>query len=77
MPAFEPAVVAFAAGPDVSFAALRATLAPDELVDLTSYLAGQPSAAALRALLPAEFDRLVQRRLWALVHYLRSLKSPS
>ena len=68
--------MAFAGGPDPALAGIQATLAPDELGDLTGYLASQPSAAGLRALPRAEFDQLVQRRLWSLVHYLRSLKGP-
>ena len=74
MPALESSGVAFPGGPDVELAWLRALLSPSERSELEAYLATQPMAAALEQLMPPDVERLVQRRLWALVHYVRSLK---
>ena len=73
MPAFEHSNVAFRGGRDADVEPMRAALSTDELRQLTAYLAEQPTAAALQAMPVTELDRLVERRRWALIYYVRSL----
>lgn len=76
MPALEPAGAAFPGGRDAEVARFKEQLSPAELRELETYLATQPLAAELARLAPDEVDRLIQRRLWAVVYYVRSLIRP-
>ena len=72
MPALERETLAFPGGPQAR------SPSQDETSDRTdqglrSYLAIQPTEAQLGAMIEEEKDALVQRRLWALVYYVRSL----
>ncbi len=73
MPAFDPGIVAFPGGADADVGPTREFLDPSELREVETYLAEQPSDAALRAMSEGAFEAIVERRLWALVYYLRSL----
>ena len=73
MPAFEATIVAFPGGRDADVESAREVLDATELRELRAYLAGQPTEDALPAMPEADRAQLVQRRLWALVYYLRSL----
>jgi hypothetical protein len=73
MPAYEPDMVAFPGGSGVDISALREALDPDGVRGLEAYLADQPTAVQLMTMSEDEVDGLVQRRLWALVYYVRSL----
>lgn len=68
MPAFERQIVAFPGGED----AAPAPQSPE----LATYLSGQPSAAQLDEMGDAGVDAIAERRLWALVYYVRSLSRP-
>ncbi len=75
MPALERETLAFPGGPQAR------SPSQDETSDRTdqglrSYLAIQPTEAQLGAMIEEEKDALVQRRLWALVYYVRSLARP-
>ncbi|MFQ5529888.1 MAG: c-type cytochrome [Gemmatimonadota bacterium] len=73
MPAFEPAVVAYPGGTDADVAPMREALDAEGLRALEAYLAEQPDGDQLATMTDAEVDALVERRMWALVHYVRSL----
>ena len=73
MPAFEGAVVAYPGGADADVAPMREALDDAGLRDLQAYLAEQPDSDQLGEMTVAEIDALVERRMWALVHYVRSL----
>jgi cytochrome c oxidase cbb3-type subunit 2 len=73
MPALERDGVAFPGGPGAVPAGLRARFSSAELRALEAWIATQPTADRVGALTPAELDELAQRRLWALVYYVRSL----
>jgi mono/diheme cytochrome c family protein len=74
MPSFD-AAFAFARE-SVVLDSLEGSFTSVELQELSSYLSGQPDAAAVKGLSPAARRTLVDRRTWALVHYLRSLLVP-
>jgi len=73
MPAFEASIVAFPGGPDADVKPAREALDATQLRQLSTYLASQPTEEALPAMPEADRAQLVQRRLWALVYYVRSL----
>ncbi len=73
MPAFEREMAAFPGGRDADIAPARDALDAEGLRELEAYLAGQPTAAELGSMSEGELERTVQRRLWALVYYVRSL----
>jgi hypothetical protein len=73
MPAFEASIVAFPGGRDADVEPMREVLDATELRELRAYLVGQPTEDALPAMPEADRAQLVQRRLWALVYYVRSL----
>lgn len=74
MPAFEPDIVAFPGGANEDIEPMREVLEDDEASQLAAYLATQPAESALRTMSQPEFDALVERRMWALIYYLRSLE---
>lgn len=76
MPAFEADLAAFPGGAEADVGPLADALDPEALRDLRAYLTSQPSAARIGTMTRAEREALAQRRLWALVHYLRSLNRP-
>ncbi|MFQ5889377.1 MAG: c-type cytochrome [Gemmatimonadota bacterium] len=76
MPAFERDIVAFPGGAKVDVGPVREAVDAESLPELEAYLAGQPTAAELEAMPEAALEELVQRRLWALVYYVRSLNRP-
>jgi mono/diheme cytochrome c family protein len=71
MPSFE-AAFAFARE-SAPLDSLKADLTAAELQELNSYLGAQPDAATLKGLTSVDRRALIDRRTWALVHYLRSL----
>jgi mono/diheme cytochrome c family protein len=71
MPSFE-AAFAFARE-SAPLDSLKADLTAAELQELTSYVDAQPDAATLKGLTSEARRALIDRRTWALVHYLRSL----
>jgi mono/diheme cytochrome c family protein len=72
MPSFT-AAFAFAREDVGDLTQLEAQLGGAAVEEVRAYVAGQPDRAALAALADAERGALVERRTWALVHYLRSL----
>jgi mono/diheme cytochrome c family protein len=76
MPALEPQIVAYPGGSDVDIGELGEVLESSVVEELRVYLEIEPTAAELQQMSPLETEILVQRRLWALVYYLRSLHRP-
>ncbi len=74
MPAFERGIILFPGGPDVNIASMSEGLDPGTVDDLRTFLADQPTRAQLSALSETDAQRLAEDRLWALVHYVRSLE---
>lgn len=54
--------------------ALETAYSREEINALKAYLAVQPSQEALRSLNEGSRENVIQRRKWALVHYVRSLQ---
>lgn len=76
MPALEPAMVVFTGGRDADLAAVRGGLSTREVEELSAYLAGQPTTTELASMSREQIERLAERRMWALVYYVRSLERP-
>jgi mono/diheme cytochrome c family protein len=74
MPALERDGVAFAGGAGATLTGARARFSAAELREIETWLAAQPSAEHLARMDSVAVDTLVQRRLWALAYYVRSLK---
>ena len=55
---------------------LRTAFSAAELSELQDYLARQPDAASIKAMSPPVRDSLLDKRAWALVHYLKSISMP-
>src|SRR5690606_6181118 len=67
---------AFTYGSDrpINEKALASAYSKAEIDALKAYLAAQPTSAALRALDDEAREAVIQKRKWALVHYVRSLQ---
>lgn len=76
MPAFERDIVLFPGGPDIDVAQMSEGLDPGTVDDLRTFLADQPTRAQVAAMSNADAQSLAEDRLWALVHYVRSLDRP-
>lgn len=76
MPALEPTTVAFPGGADAEVARLRRELPAADARELEHWLSRQPAAEDLDSMPSDRRQRLIERRLWALVHYVRSLERP-
>lgn len=73
MPAFERDIVAFPGGADSDVTPMREALDAEGLGALELYLTEQPDPNRLRDMSEEEVEALVERRMWALVYYVRSL----
>lgn len=76
MPAFERDIVLFPGGRSVDVGPMSEGLDPETVEELRAFLDAQPTAAQISAMSEAEADRLAEDRMWALVHYVRSLDRP-
>lgn len=72
MPSYAAALL-FARDAVSDMTAYRGTFEAQELKELQDYLAGQPDGASIKAMAAPARDELVDKRAWALVHYLKSL----
>ncbi len=72
MPSYAAALL-FAREDMTDMSSYRGTFEAGELKDLQDYLEHQPDKAAIRAMTFPARDELVDKRAWALVHYLKSL----
>jgi len=77
MPALEPELVAFPGGGDEDVSGLESQLDAQLVAEVRTYLASQPGTAEILDLTMTELDQLIARRLWTLVHYVRSLERPT
>jgi cytochrome c oxidase cbb3-type subunit 2 len=72
MPSFD-AALGFPREGVEDLSALETAFTAAELTEISDYVRAQPDATALSAMPEEARDALIQRRTWALVHYLRSL----
>ena len=76
MPAFERDIVLFPGGPEIDIGSMSEGFDPAIIQQLRPFVDAQPTASQIGAMSEAEAERLAEDRMWALVHYVRSLDRP-
>ena len=72
MPSYAGAIL-FGEVSDATLAAVAEVYSESEMKTLSTYLESQPTGAELDAMTEAELRQLVDRRIWAMVHFVKSL----
>ncbi|HYK92373.1 MAG TPA: cytochrome c [Acidobacteriota bacterium] len=76
MPSYAEAML-FAGDSVTDFSPFKKAYGAGEEEKLAQYLRGEPTASALKELSPAARQALMEKRAWALIHYLKSLVAGS
>ncbi len=75
MPSFEEALL-FGREAVSDLTQYKGTYGAEDLAELKSYLSAQPTTSDIKDMSPSGRESLIEKRAWALVHYLKSLVLP-